>query len=382
MRAIDRIGRVGVDASKDERDGRDGGYPQTPGERFGAAEARGEAVGQAVAEAQRRYEEEHPEAAAEAALWAGIGALGAERDDGEEKSDAELIEQVLAKAAVIAGTAPRASSPSGLPAPVVIDRRRRRGGVVLAIASLAAAAAVALALTNGLREDDVDTVRAVATHDRPAEELAGQEAARGPAEVPPAPPEVKVPRSPVAAPLAAPLAVGGGPQVAAPAVAPVTVAGPSADDLLRRAQGLLQAGRTAEAMDAYRDLVARRPGSGEARTALVSLGQLSLDQGHADEALGYLDHYLAGAPAPLREEASFLRIEALQRLGRAGEAEAAIGEFLERYPESVHAERLRIEGPPRRRLRATSGYLHVRRGARWWRPRPPAPGASRPDPRG
>ncbi len=114
----------------------------------------------------------------------------------------------------------------------------------------------------------------------------------------------------------------------------------SADELLRRAQGHLAAGRATEAIEAYRDLCARYPASAEGRAAVVSLGRIALDQGRAEEALGQLDRYLTTS-GPLDEEARYWRIEALSRLHRGADEAVAIEAFLRRHPDSVHAQRLR-----------------------------------------
>jgi tetratricopeptide (TPR) repeat protein len=281
-----------------------------------------------------------PASEGEAELLAALGALGAPRErslEGASKppvlgadpplSDAEMIARVLERAAGGQAAPDRASLPPQAPPS---RRMMQPRGVAVAFAAVALAASFLVAFASELRglvspQDGLE----------PTAEAGSDRAL--------SPPLVAVPEAPVAAPLPkpaappAPQAAGHEEGARSPATEP---APPSADELLRRAQGLLHAGRTAEAMDAYRDLVARRPASGEARTALVSLGQLSLDQGRAEDALGYLDRYLAG-PGSLHEEASSLRIETLGRLGRTAAEAAAIEDFLGRYPSSVHAERLR-----------------------------------------
>ncbi|HTN89367.1 MAG TPA: tetratricopeptide repeat protein, partial [Sorangium sp.] len=114
----------------------------------------------------------------------------------------------------------------------------------------------------------------------------------------------------------------------------------SAEALLVRAQSRLGQGKSAEASAAYRALLAQHPSSPEARAALVSLGQIALQQGKAAEALGYFDRYLAGA-GPLAAEARVGRVQCLRRLGRAADERAAIADFLSRHGDSVHAPRLR-----------------------------------------
>jgi tetratricopeptide (TPR) repeat protein len=282
----------------------------------------------------------------ESDLFAEIEALGSPRARGAEKSDAELIAQVLGQA--------RARPMGETPVGGLLGVGWRRRGVVAALAVVSAAAAMWL-VAEVETADDRDDTPVVA--EEPSPSPFGETAAPPPvspspsvrlgeAETPPSSTLGGAETSPASpAPTGAP---GGG---LAPPASPgpdrLHGAGPSlasSDELLRRAQHLLQAGKTTEAIEAYRDLVALRPGSGEAHTALVSLGQLALDQGHAEEALAYLDRYVAGGGS-LHEEASFLRIEALRRLGRTGEAATAVGEFLGRYPESVHAPRLRSATP-------------------------------------
>lgn len=116
---------------------------------------------------------------------------------------------------------------------------------------------------------------------------------------------------------------------------------PSADDLLKRAQKLYTTGDMAGATAAYRALVARYPGSGEARAALISLGQLSLAGGRPAEALANFDRYLASG-GPLSTEARVGRIAALRSLGRTADERAAIEQLLAQVGDSsVHAARLK-----------------------------------------
>jgi hypothetical protein len=74
----------------------------------------------------------------------------------------------------------------------------------------------------------------------------------------------------------------------------------------------------------------------------VSLGDLLLAGGEAHEALRYFELYTRAA-GPLGEEARYGQIEAVSRLGRRAAEIDAIHEFLQRYPNSVHAERLRTK---------------------------------------
>ena len=115
---------------------------------------------------------------------------------------------------------------------------------------------------------------------------------------------------------------------------------PSADELLKRAQKLYTSGDMAGATAAYRALIARYPGSGEARAALITLGQLALAGGRAAEALSDFDRYLASG-GPLSTEARVGRIAALRSLGRTADERAAIEQLLAQVGDnSVHAARL------------------------------------------
>lgn len=296
---------------------------ETDGDRFAAivaAAARGEPIPHADADFRRRYQETHPDAAAEAELWASLGALGDPRARG--LSDAALVARVLDRSAPI--------EPAIAPAPARTAIRRRALAAGLAAVALATTLMVAFAAELRARlfhpPDPSASAATVAT-------VAPQSPSPSPSPAPP----------PVVEPLEEPKATPVPPEPAPPlahASALPSEARASAEDLLRRAQAYLGAGQTAQAVEAYRELVARYPASAEARAALVSLGRLALDQGRASEALDHLERYLQ-RPGPLSEEARYWRIEALRRLGRSSVEAAAIEEFLSRHPDSVHAPRLR-----------------------------------------
>jgi TolA-binding protein len=119
----------------------------------------------------------------------------------------------------------------------------------------------------------------------------------------------------------------------------------TAAQLLERARELRADGRYREAHGAYQQLLREHAATAEARVALVSLGELQLSQlGDAKGALRSFDAYLRGGGA-LRQEASYGRVRALQRLGRASEARAAADAFVSAYPKSVQAATLRKELP-------------------------------------
>ncbi|WP_438044867.1 tetratricopeptide repeat protein [Sorangium sp. So ce128] len=302
-----------------------------------AAEGRGTPIGPEDAAFRRRYEEAHPELAGEAALWADLGRLGARRGGalGPVDDDA-LAARILAQAAGEAGA-------QRVPAAEERPRRRAivRRGVAGTFAGVALAATFLAALAAELMNDrdvapppprapDAAPAQASAWLEPPPRSLDVQPAATAPA--PQAPPDAGVVEAAGAA--VAPRAAREGHRGEAHA-------GPSADELLRDAQLALAAGRDADASAAYLALLARHPGSPEARVALVSLGRLSLSGGDPATALGYFERYLAAGRGGLGAEARYGRIEALRQLGRGSDERAAIDDFLSRHGDSVYAARLR-----------------------------------------
>jgi len=116
---------------------------------------------------------------------------------------------------------------------------------------------------------------------------------------------------------------------------------PSAEQLLMRAQELHAARDHKAAAAAFRKLIATYPNSTQAQPALVSLANLELKHlGRPAASLRYYNRYLKTG-GDLAEEALAGRIEALERLGRKKAEAAAIGVFLDKYPESRHVPRLR-----------------------------------------
>lgn len=116
---------------------------------------------------------------------------------------------------------------------------------------------------------------------------------------------------------------------------------PRAETMLQRARELRASGRFRESADAYRALQAAHPRSAEARTALVSLGELQMAQlGDPAGALRSFESYLAGG-GPLSQEAAYGKIRALRALGRAGDERRAIASFLGAYPASAQERWLR-----------------------------------------
>jgi hypothetical protein len=308
-----------------------------------AREARGEELTGEEDELRRRFEEEHPEASDERGLWGELGALGDPRDGDPAMSDAAMLERVLA--------AHRAAPPARARSKPLLRHRVAGAFAGFAIAS-ALVLAIAAELVGPFGSPKVDEEKRDRTEEAPAPQGlvvpppqapldtavdAGVDAAISPEEATGASASPDLSRSLR-------------PEDSRPGEAPSKdgrAAPESADDLLKWAQVHLGEGRTASAMDAYKRLLARYPGSVEARVALVSLGQLSLGGGDAAGALNYFDRYLAGA-GPLGMEARLGRIQALRRLGRTGDELAAIRDFLARYPDSVHAPRLqnRLDATP------------------------------------
>lgn len=304
-----------------------------------AAEGRGTPIGPEDAAFRRRYEEAHPELADEAALWADLGRLGARRGGAPGPVDDDaLAARILAQIADEAG-AQRVPAPEERPRRRAIVRRGIAGtfaGVALAATILAALAAELMSRRDVApsppRAPDVAPAQASAGLEPPPRSLDIQPAATAPA--PKEPPVAgRVEAAGAAAAPRAGTAREGHRGEARP--------GPSADELLRDAQLALAAGRDADASAAYLALLARHPGSPEARVALVSLGRLSLSGGDPATALGYFERYLASGRGGLGVEARYGRIEALRQLGRESDERAAIDDFLSRHGDSVYAARLR-----------------------------------------
>ncbi|WP_437621367.1 tetratricopeptide repeat protein [Sorangium sp. So ce1151] len=326
-----------------------------------AAEARGEPIDLEDAELLRRAEQDDPELRGEAPLWAALGKLGDPRGEGRELSDAALLQRVLARAHGEPAPASRAR-PRAAPRPAL------RRGLAGSIAGVAVAATLLAALAAELIDGPAEAPPPAPSGNERLDPSGAPRAAPGlPAPAPPAEPSPGAADEPAAAGAAdEPAAAGASAAASEPprgagaaASGPATAGGVearerapqpprqgaeegamSAEALLVRAQSRLGQGKSAEASAAYRSLLAQHPSSPEARAALVSLGQIALQQGKAAEALGYFERYLAGA-GPLAAEARVGRVQCLRRLGRTADERAAIADFLSRHGESVHAPRLR-----------------------------------------
>lgn len=307
-----------------------------------AREARGEELTCDEDDFRRCFEEEHPEALDERGLWGELGALGDPRGGEPEMSDEAMLDRVLAKRHATPAPVRARSKP--------LLRRSVAGGFAAVVLAAALVLAIAAELVGPFGSSEPkNEERLDAIEEAPLPRPKGYAPPPSPAFVAEDAGIDAVESAEEAAPdLSHSPRPEGSRRAEAPSnearVAPLPE---SADDLLKRAQVHLGEGRTASAIEAYKRLLARYPGSVEARVALVSLGQLSLGGGDAAGALNYFNQYLAGS-GPLGMEARLGRIQALRRLGRTGDELAAIHDFLARYPDSVHAPRLRAraEAPP------------------------------------
>ncbi len=106
--------------------------------------------------------------------------------------------------------------------------------------------------------------------------------------------------------------------------------------LLDEARHERQAGRWSAAARAYSELVASHPRSAEARTALVSLGDLQLDRlGKPMAAARSYGLYLARGGGPLAQEARYGRVRAYRAAGEPRLEARAIAAYLEHHPTSA-----------------------------------------------
>ncbi len=122
-------------------------------------------------------------------------------------------------------------------------------------------------------------------------------------------------------------------------------AGDDAATLLRRARALRGKGESARAGRLYAELVKRYPKTAEADAGRVSLGQIRLKSGRAKSALALFGAYLQHG-GPLAEEASWGRIQALDRLRRTEALQRAVADFETKFPRSVYLQRARERVQP------------------------------------
>jgi ferric-dicitrate binding protein FerR (iron transport regulator) len=115
----------------------------------------------------------------------------------------------------------------------------------------------------------------------------------------------------------------------------------SAGELLSRAREQRASGSMKDAAKAYRRLIGEHPGSAEAHTARVALGQLELSSlSNAAAALAQFTEYLRRG-GPLEQEARYGQVRALAALGRAAEERRAIEAFLAKYPKAMQSAALK-----------------------------------------
>jgi TolA-binding protein len=254
-------------------------------------------------------------------------------------ADAKLLTRVLATPEVHAGGGAPGAEHAG-------SRGRRRmqrigglllTGTVLAAASWAAAARwSSVSRLAGARAAIAPAaLRSVAAHgsepgvlDNPPEL---QESPGGSEDVPgdPGAPLASGPQRPPAPAALAP-----------PGSAAAELTRESAPGAFKLACEMRRSGRHDRAADLYRGLIARYPGSPEARASQIALGRMLLDDGDPASALRWFDDYLR-AGGPLGEDVMLARAVALQRLSRTDEEAHAWAALLEVYPHTVHADRAR-----------------------------------------
>ncbi len=114
-------------------------------------------------------------------------------------------------------------------------------------------------------------------------------------------------------------------------------------EMIARAQVFRMERNWAAAVGAYGDLIDAHPSSAQARAALVSMGNIQLENLNKPRAaLKVFDAYLARfGKGTLAREASFGRANALRALGKSGQERAALESFLRDYPDSILAQRVK-----------------------------------------
>jgi hypothetical protein len=111
---------------------------------------------------------------------------------------------------------------------------------------------------------------------------------------------------------------------------------------LEDARRALEQGRAEDALAAYKRLRRALPGSAEAATVLVTMGNLELDKlGSPAAALTDFDAYLGHEGGTLRPEAMAGKIHSLRALGRPDDERVAIRDYLSLFPDGFEAPALR-----------------------------------------
>ena len=129
------------------------------------------------------------------------------------------------------------------------------------------------------------------------------------------------------------------PPVHASPVAAAPVVGPA--ELFDEASDARRRGEYGRVLDLDGELEHRYPTSREAQVSRQIIGRLLLDRGNPTGALARFDSYLAAGAGDLAEEAMVGRATALDRLGRADEANRAWSAVAAAFPDSPYAARAR-----------------------------------------
>jgi TolA-binding protein len=274
----------------------------------------------------------------------------------------ELLAGVLDR--VVPPAVPDVPTPPAVEAPVAARGRRRAIPLwILAAASLTvASAAIASGRTTVLAffAPAAPPTSVVAPPEHPVNVgihphfSAGATAPEAPAtatEAPATPPSANIATGPVREPFryAPSTAAAAPPTLPHPIDVPddrtpapsVETPGVSASAAFADANAARRRGDHHAAADLYTELLRGHPTSAEATAARAMLGRMYLDDGDAGRALSAFDGYLATGAGSLREEAMVGRARALERLGRSAEEHAAWAALLERFPQTIHAERAR-----------------------------------------
>ena len=118
-------------------------------------------------------------------------------------------------------------------------------------------------------------------------------------------------------------------------------AGASLQSLMALARNRKAAGDWRGAAESYKTLIRQFKDTDEARTSLVSLGQIYLKHlGRPDEAVRLFDGYLKRS-GPLAPEAFYAKSQALRAMGRASYETATLRRLLAGYPTGIYAESAR-----------------------------------------
>jgi hypothetical protein len=268
---------------------------------------------------------------------------------------ARLVDRVLAPRAIPARAADATAARRGRRAPVggpppparrlLLRPRhaRRRSLAVAAVLLLTAGVSAAAALWR------VSPWRAPsASQSDGAPPPSGRRAAPRstlelPGSAPAAPPVAPAPEPPAVVTMAGPEAAGrpqlpssSARRLPASSAAAAPTAAVSAADLFAAANRARSRRQPDEAVRLYHKLQRTMPASAEAALSYVSLGNLQLGRGAADDALAAFNAYLAGGDALLDEEAMVGRARALAQLGRDADERTAWQALLARYPRSSY----------------------------------------------